>query len=255
MKEKFFDKCLPHLQEFMPDFLEEIEEYVQTAKRQKIQIDELEEKIKELEDAQTEKDVRAFGREAEEREVIRLHEKEMMAAQIALADSKFKTATLEAEIGKMAGGGTSGVGKKELSTLTLDRMTDETEFLVKGAFHWAEIVRLMENLREHPEQWEEARIWRQFSQTVMTQFVARLHQLRVSNLLPKNLAGFDNKVGRNCKFFSTPASTEFTFADYLEWYLRANDRDKKGKIIIPPLYGGGSDENVVGPCHKRWQWA
>ena len=111
-------------------------------------------------------------------------------------------------------------------------MTDETEFIVKGPFHWAEIVRLMENLREHPEQWEEARVWRQFSQTVMTYFVARLHQIRVSNTLPKMLAGFDLKVGRNCKFFSTPASTEFTFADHLEWYLRANDRDKKGKAII-----------------------
>ena len=54
---------------------------------------------------------------------------------------------------KMAGGGTSVVGKKELSTLTLVRMTDETEFLVKDVYHWAEIVCLMENLREHPKHW------------------------------------------------------------------------------------------------------
>ena len=59
-RECLFDKCLLHLQEFMPDSLEEIEEYVQAAKRQRIKIYDLKEKIKELEEAQTEKDVLAF---------------------------------------------------------------------------------------------------------------------------------------------------------------------------------------------------
>ena len=139
-RECLFDTCLLHLQEYMPDSMEEIEESVQTAKRQKIEIDELQEKIKELEEAQTEKEVRAFGKEAEEREIIRAHEKEMVASQIALAESRLKTATLEAEHAKMAGGGSTG---GRALPLTLLRVTAETEFLVKGHSNWVEIVRLM----------------------------------------------------------------------------------------------------------------
>ena len=205
--------------------MEEIEEYVQTAKRQKVEIDELQERIAELEEAQVEMDVRIFGREAEERETIRQHEKEMMASQMALADSKLKTATLEAESGKKAGGSVGVASKAQ--TLTILRVTSEAEFQVKGPFCWVEIVRLMENLREFPDQWEDARIWRQFSESVMQQIIARLHQIRTAGKLPKILAGFDKVVGKYSKFFSTPVSPESTFADSLESYLRANDRDKQ----------------------------
>ena len=67
-RECLFDTLLLHFQEYMPDSMEEIEEYVQTAKRQKIEIDELQERIKDLEEAQTEKEVRDFGKEAGERD-------------------------------------------------------------------------------------------------------------------------------------------------------------------------------------------
>ena len=85
------------------------------------------------------------------------------------------------------------------------------------------------NIWEHLARWTPERIFRQFSEVVMTEVIVSLQLEQSSSIkpFPERLVGFDKKDARGrYKFFTLP-----DFADVIEAFFRINDKEKDGKPI------------------------
>ena len=73
--------------------------------------------------------------------------------------------------------------------------TREDDFVVKSAKSWEHWVRLRVSLKEHPKRWSQERLFRQFSESVMTEVIVSLQLERSSSVkpFPERLVGFDKK--------------------------------------------------------------
>ena len=95
----------------------------------------------------------------------------------------------------------------------------------------------MVDIKEWPRRWDDQRIQRQFTEKVKKEVIASLQHIRSSSTrkpLPSRLKGFDAEIEGKYHFFTQPSAPS-TFADTIEAYLKANDRDKDGKKKSPSL--------------------
>ena len=150
-----------------------------------------------------------------------------------LEELRFKSRQIDLQLALAPSGGgraASGFGSGAIQMIL---MTSEEAFVVHGAFDWAKWVKLMTDIKEWPTRWDDQRIQRQFTEKVKKEVIASLQHIRSSSTqkhLPSKLKGFDAEIDGKYQFFTLPAAPA-TFADTIEAYLKANDRDKDGKKI------------------------
>ena len=246
-QEIYFTECLKIFQKGQIDSLEEVDALVQLSKRQKVELDEMKERMEEISALQESAEVRAS-----EAEKVRVHQLLMAEKEVEMAQLKLKTAGLEVEMARLKASAPSVVGGGS-QTLLVRTVTDD-QFVVKKADAWEALVKLQEEIREHLSQWDEERFLRQFSEDVVKDMVLRLTTIRSAGRLPEKLAGFDGKTGGKWNLFIP--SAEHTRADVLEWYLLAQNRDKKGKKLPTSLGATASNDTFVkfldSEVTKKW---
>ena len=252
VRKPIFDRCFAFIQKGMPVTMSDIFELVQESKRQKVELrsaqeelDQTQQTLKEAEQNFASKEMEGAGATTkaieneslrnrsfiEQSVVQREHEASMLAGQLKLEELKFRNKQLEMEHSKSLSGAGVGVSLSGAGTpFQMVQMTNEEALVVRGAKEWKQWVKLMVEIKEWPARWPSERIQRQFTEKVRREVIASLQNIRSTKPLPARLIGFDSETDGKYHFF-TPPQLPGTFADTIEAYLRANDRDKEGKLI------------------------
>ena len=243
LRKPIFDRCFAFIQKGMPVTMLDVYEIVQEEKKVKSDLrstqEELDQAQQALKLAQQQfafKEVefaQLVAKRAEQSIEQRDRDLLFVERNMALEELRFKNRQLDMQLSSAPTGGAGAASGFGSGSIQMISMTSEEAFVVHGAFDWAKWVKLMVDIKEWPRRWDDQRIQRQFTEKVKKEVIASLQHIRSSSTqkpLPSRLKGFDAEIEEKYYFFTLPAAPS-TFADTIEAYLRANDRDKDGKKI------------------------
>ena len=244
LRKPIFDRCFAFIQKGMPVTLLDVYEIVQEEKKLKSdlrstqeELDQAQQALKLAEQQMAFKErefAQLVAKRAEQSIEQREHDLLFLEKNMELEGIRLKSRQIDLQLALApSGGGKAASGFGSASSIQMISMTSEEAYVVHTAFDWVKWVKLMSDIKEWPTRWDDQRIQRQFTEKVKKEVIASLQHIRSSSTqkhLPSKLKGFDAEIDGKYQFFTLPAAPA-TFADTIEAYLKANDRDKDGKKI------------------------